>query len=94
MDTIEGFVWLEFPDHGGKQQFPAAAVPIWKARGWRPCDPPPEPNLIKDPLLDDPQPKQTPVPPVDVPVADTEPGGPEFDTDQPDAGTDTSPQEA
>jgi hypothetical protein len=65
----DGFVWLEFPDHSGKQQFPAEAAPMWRARGWRDCDPPEAPNLLKDPfqpLLDDPQPERTPVPPLDA----------------------------
>lgn len=58
------FVWLEFPATGGKQQFPTEAAPIWRIRGWQDCDPPPEPSLLKDPLLDDPDPDETPVPPV------------------------------
>lgn len=43
------FVWLEHPETGGKAQFAEVAVDVWKARGWRECDPPDEPDLTKDP---------------------------------------------
>lgn len=42
-------VWLEYPDTGGKQQFPEPAAEAWRARGWVNCDPPPEPDLLHDP---------------------------------------------
>jgi hypothetical protein len=35
-------VWMECLAHGGKAKFAPEAVEIWKARGWKLCDPPPE----------------------------------------------------
>jgi hypothetical protein len=46
-------VWLEYPETGGKQEFPQAAAEAWRLRGWVDCDPPPEPDLLHDPLPTD-----------------------------------------
>lgn len=53
MPTRPGFVWLEYPDTGGKAEFNEEAAPMWQGRGWQPCDPPNEPDLTKDPVPDD-----------------------------------------
>lgn len=44
--------WLEYPETGGKAEFPEQAVEMWRARGWVDCDPPPEPNLANSHLWD------------------------------------------
>jgi hypothetical protein len=40
-------VWMGHPDIEKKAQFAPDAVEIWKARGWSPCDPPPEEDPTK-----------------------------------------------
>jgi hypothetical protein len=57
VETLDGFVWLEFPETGGTQQFPESAAPLWRARGWRDCDPPAAPSLLKDPPPEDASPE-------------------------------------
>lgn len=47
------FVWLEHETTGGKQRFPVEAADQWKGLGWYPTDPPPEPDLLHDPVLVD-----------------------------------------
>jgi hypothetical protein len=101
VDVRDGWVWLEFPESGGKAQFPPDSVALWKAKGWVETDPPAEPNLLKDPdpMLHDPQPD------VDTStLRDPQPGpvdtstfgdpSPEFSEDLPDAGHNDYPQEA
>lgn len=44
--------WLEYPETGGKAEFPVQAVEMWRARGWVDCDPPPEANLANAHLWD------------------------------------------
>lgn len=39
---METFVWLANPDTGQPWQCPVAAAEVWRAKGWRDCDPPPE----------------------------------------------------
>jgi hypothetical protein len=46
-------VWLEYPETGGKAQFNEEAAHIWRQRGWVDTDPPPEPDLTKDPAPED-----------------------------------------
>jgi hypothetical protein len=66
-----GFVWLEFPETGGKQRFSEESAEVWRARGWVDCDPPVEPDPTKEPGsvadvaqvpadTDAPQPTETP----------------------------------
>jgi hypothetical protein len=45
-------MWLEYPDTGGKAEFPVQAVEMWRARGWVDCESPPEPNLATSHLWD------------------------------------------
>ena len=45
-------VWLEYPETGGKAEFPVQAVEMWRARGWVDCETPPEPNLATSHLWD------------------------------------------
>lgn len=47
-DDKAGWVWLEHPGTGGKQQFAPAAAPNWRAMGWVDTTPAPEPNVLKD----------------------------------------------
>lgn len=77
-----GFVWLQFPETGGVQQFSTESAEVWRARGWVDTDEPAEPDLTKDPLphaepgtapsptdADDGQPSETPG--ADVPKKST-----------------------
>jgi len=41
--------WMEHPETGNRAEISNEAAEIWQARGWRPCDPPPEPDLLHDP---------------------------------------------
>lgn len=45
--------WLEYPETGGKAQFTKEAAELWRLRGWIDTDPPPEPDLTKEPDLAD-----------------------------------------
>jgi len=47
---VTDWVWLNH-DGGVPAHFPAAAAPLWQARGWKVCDPPPEidPTRIEQP---------------------------------------------
>jgi hypothetical protein len=69
-------VWLEYPDNGNKAQFSIESAGVWQQRGWRPCDPPLEPDVLRDPPQPEPAAEQEPEPepaPADAPVADEEP---------------------
>jgi hypothetical protein len=48
-------VWLRYPDTGGVARFPADAAEVWQARGWVPCEPPPEDlSYLRDPAPEPP----------------------------------------
>jgi hypothetical protein len=107
VDVRDGWVWLEFPESGGKAQFPPDSVALWKAKGWVETDPPAEPNLLKDPdpMLHDPQPDvdnftfvdpdPDASPPDTSAFGDRSQDGDLFaEPTTPDAGTDTEPREA
>lgn len=44
------WVWLEYPESGGRAHFPPASAGLWRAKGWIDCAPAPEPNVLKDPV--------------------------------------------
>jgi hypothetical protein len=56
-DDNTGFVWLEWPETGYRHRFGVAAAEAWQAKGWVPCDPPPD---VPDPRLRDPEPEPEP----------------------------------
>lgn len=47
-------VWLENPETGGKAQFSIESLEYWHGHGWVDTDPAPEPDLTKDPVVDEP----------------------------------------
>lgn len=51
------WVWL-CHDAGVPARFPDASVPLWKARGWRPCDAPAEVDLTRIEQLAVPRPTE------------------------------------
>jgi hypothetical protein len=60
MDTqppnISEHPWMEHDKTGHRSQLPD--LPYWRANGWSPCDgPPPEPDILHDRLLRDPEPE-------------------------------------
>ena len=63
MAMTDTHVWLEYPDTGGKAQFPLDAADAWRARGWRDCEPDPEPDRTKDPSAPEPPAEPEPEPP-------------------------------
>lgn len=63
------FVWMQHTNgdqsgHGGRQKFPAAAVPVWSEMGWDPSPPETPVDLTRDPrLVDVPEEPDLPAPP-------------------------------
>lgn len=70
-NDASGWVWM---NHSGgvPAHFPPAAVDLWKARGWEPCDPPAEvdPTRIEQQLAVTPPAKPDPA---EAPEPDAKP---------------------
>jgi len=61
MAVADEFVWLVNPDIGIPWQCPQAAVGMWTARGWEPCDAPAEVDVYHDPAPEpEPEPPASP----------------------------------
>jgi hypothetical protein len=56
-------IWMEHAETGHRVLLPD--LPYWRANGWEPCDgPPPEPDVLHDPVLHD-QPAEQDEPPAE-----------------------------
>lgn len=57
---MSGHGWMQHEEHEGYAQLPD--IPYWRAMGWNPSDPPPEPDLLRDKPVE-PAPQTTETPP-------------------------------
>lgn len=65
------FVWMRYPETGGRQRFAERSVPAWEARGWERCEAPEPTPPRQDPrYVDLPAPavKGEPPAPVEAPA--------------------------
>lgn len=63
-------VWLQNAETGGKQLFSVESEAGWRARGWNPCNPPEDPDIFKDPGVE--QDSEAPHAPVEDVAAESD----------------------